>query len=445
MDSPAINTQNTLRPWFICGVASLFFFYEFIQMNMMGSISQDLMGAYHIDAVTLSLLSSTYFIANAIFLFPAGILLDRYSTKKIIVIAMFLCAAGTGLFALTSNFWLALVFRFMTGIGSAFCFLSCFRLASRWFPAKRMALVTGLIVTMAMLGGAVAQNPLTELTLAVGWRAALLWDAGLGFLILGLIFVIVRDHPEGYDWAAERAQNELQHVSFWVCLRKTYFKIQNVLAAIYTSLLNLPVAILGAFAGSIYLTQVHGFTRDQASFINGMIFIGTIFGGPLIGYLSDRFARRRMPMIGGAILSLAVMLIIIYIPFNGMWPYVGLFFLLGFFTSTQVLSYPTVAESNPLALAATAVSIISLMAQGGTGVYQYVFSRVLQLTPSIGTINHAPIYAASSYQEAILIIPVGFAIAIVIASLIKETYGARQKTKDASGTKAQYRTPVFAH
>src|SRR3989338_1693860 len=142
----------TAQSWFVVFAASLFFFYEFIQMNMFNSISLSLMHAFHIDAAKLGDLSSFYFIANVIFLFVAGILLDRYSTRSVILTALAICILGTALFSFSHSFALACFFRFLTGIGSAFCFLSVIRLASRWFPANCMAFVIGAVLTIAMFG-----------------------------------------------------------------------------------------------------------------------------------------------------------------------------------------------------------------------------------------------------------------------------------------------------
>ena len=71
-------------PWIVCLSAALFFFYEFIQSNMFSSLATDVMAALHINESAYSLLASIYFLANVIFLFPAGTILDRFSTKKII-------------------------------------------------------------------------------------------------------------------------------------------------------------------------------------------------------------------------------------------------------------------------------------------------------------------------------------------------------------------------
>ncbi len=94
-----------------------------------------------------------------LFLFPAGILLDRYSVRKLLLIAVTLTSLGTLTFALAHTFVVAAVCANYHWYGASFCFLSCIRLASRWFPPEKMAFVTGVVVTMAMLGGLVAQAP----------------------------------------------------------------------------------------------------------------------------------------------------------------------------------------------------------------------------------------------------------------------------------------------
>src|SRR5687768_17541969 len=106
----------TLQSWVVVLSASLFFFYEFIQMNLFNSIAPTLLTSFNIDAAKLGDLSSFYFIANVVFLFVAGTLLDRSATKNIILTALGICIIGTALFSYTHSFAWACFFRFLTGI-----------------------------------------------------------------------------------------------------------------------------------------------------------------------------------------------------------------------------------------------------------------------------------------------------------------------------------------
>ena len=427
----ALNTPSTVSrnylPWISCFSAALFFFYEFIQANMFNSIAQDVMRDLHIQAGLYGWLSSVYYTSNVIFLFPAGIILDRFSTKKIILVAMILCVGGTFVFSMASNFHLALICRFLTGIGSAFCFLSCVRLATRWFPADKMALVTGLLVTMAMTGGMVSQWPLTLLVEHVGWRMAIVYDGILGALIILLILAYVQDAPDGSPEQDVLHKSDVTAQGFWQSLRCAYFNSQNILAAVFTSLMNMPVAILGAMAGGLYLVQAQGFTRTEASLITSMIFVGTIIGGPLIGWYSDRIGVRKKPMIIGNLAAMLVMMLILYISSASLPTWLVLFFLLGFFTSAQVVSYPLVAENNSLAFTATAVSVVSIMTMGGYIVYQNLFASLLQYAWT-GAYSSAGValYSAANFHHALLIIPYGFIIALLAVFFLKETHCRRK-------------------
>jgi predicted MFS family arabinose efflux permease len=193
----AVLGHGSVRSWVVCLSAALFFFYEFIQMNVIDAINMELMETFSLTATDLGLFSSVYFYANVIFLLPAAMILDRISTRRVILTALLVCTLGNVLFASSGSLWLATVSRFLTGIGSAFCFLSCIRLASRWFPPSRMALVSGFVVTMAMAGGMVAQAPMTYLTELYGWRHAVMLDGLLGLVIWAMIWFLVEDFPAG--------------------------------------------------------------------------------------------------------------------------------------------------------------------------------------------------------------------------------------------------------
>ena len=422
-----VDIQETPKSaWLVTFVAALFFFYEFIQGTMFNSMAEPLMRAFEMDAEQLGYLSGMHYLANVLFLFPAGMMLDRFSTKRLILIAMYISVIATFLLAMTSNYYLALICRFLTGIGAAFCLLSCFRLATRWFPTKRMALVTGLIVTMAMTGGMVAQTPMTLLVEAAGWREAIMVDAVIGLLFIVLISIYVSDYPPGKEAEVVAQRKQLSQIGFWSGLRQSYFNLQNISAAIYTSLMNTPVGILGALIGSLYLQQVYGFSALEASYASMCIFIGTIIGGPSVGWISDTIGRRRLPMIIGALASLALIFLMLNAENWALWQWMLMFFALGLSTSTQVISYPTVAESNSLVLTATSVSVVSIITQGGIAVLQPYFGRLLQTHWDGELINGAPLYAATDYAYAMTMIPMGFVIALIAALLVKETYCRRQ-------------------
>ncbi len=410
--------QGSKRAWLVVFVAALFFFYEFIQLNMFNSIDAQLMQRFHVDATELGVLSSSYFISNIIFLIPAGILLDRFSTKKLILITMSICVLGIFLLSQSTDLTLAAFYRFLSGVGSAFCFLSSVRLATRWFPPQRMALVSGLIVTMAMLGGMVAQTPFTLLVAHIGLLKTLYVDVAFGIFILALMAIFIKNAPDGY---VEPVQTE-DALKLSTSLKASYGTLKNWFAGVYTSLMNLPIFLLGALWGSLYLSQVHGLNREKASIIASMIFLGTTIGSPLMGFISDRLGRRKPPMLIGAMLTFANLLAIMYLPNLSFTELTLLFLSLGFITSTQVISYPLVAESNPRRITATAISVISISTIGGGALFQPFFGWLMSIGWEHKRLHGIAIYSIADFQRAMMIMPAAVVIAFVLALCVKETY-----------------------
>lgn len=409
--------NDAWMPWLVCFAASLFFFYEFIQGNMFASIADDIMRDFKIQADGMAHLSSIYYLSNVIFLFVAGFILDRFSSKRTILLAMLLCVLSTFVLAQAASFYVAMFCRFVTGIGSAFCFLGPIRIASRWFPARRMALVTGLIVTMAMTGGMVSQYPLTRLVAEVGWRAALQCVAWLGMGMIVLMMLFIKDSP----LTEKSAKLNLSSTSLLQGLKLAYLNTQNLRAAFYTSLMNMAIAVFGAMMGSLYLMQRLGVSKSDAAIVNSMLFLGAIIGGPLMGWCSDKLGLRVMPMKVGALLALSTMVAILYLPVNFFM--MGLlFFLLGLFTGAQVISYALVAESCPPQITATAVSLVSILTQGGYVIYQNAFGFLLTQHGGMHMDAGVPIYALADYQFASMMLPIGLVLAYIVLQGLKESH-----------------------
>lgn len=422
-------STSIARAWGVVIIAALFFFYEFIQMNMFNTINLALREAFHLTAQQMGVMSSFYFIANVVFLVVAGSLLDRYSTRKVILVSLAVCILGTALFAYSTSFGWACVFRFMTGIGSAFCFLSVIRLASRWFKTDRMALVIGVVVTIAMIGGMVAQTPMAMLVEAVQWRHALLIDAAVGIFVWLLIASLVRDYPKGQVAVHVRETQAIRELGQWRSMTRAFLNVRNWCAGLYGCFMNLPLGLLGGLWGSTYLTTVHHLDSISATSVSMMMFVGMIVGSPLAGWISDRIKRRRLPMLVGAVLAFVLMSMILYLPH---WNFEGLliaFFGLGLIIGTQIISYPLVAENSARILTAMSVSVVNISVQGGIGIFQSVFGRLLD-TAAITRLHHTTLhFTASDFHFAMQLFPIGFVIAFVMACCVRETY-CKQRASD---------------
>lgn len=416
VDSRTFVPRGDLMAWVVCLSAGLFFLYEFFQLNIFDVINQPLREDFHIDATQLSWMSSAYLWADIIFLLPAGIILDRFSTRKVILTAMLVCVVGTVGFALTDSFILASFFHFLSGIGNAFCFLSCVVLVSHWFPPRRQALVIGSLVTMAFIGGMMAHTPFAYLYELFGWRRALLIDGAVGAVLLIWIYIVVQDRPADAPVRARASQGQV--LSSFI---KALSNSQNWLAGVFTSFLNLPIMVLCALWGASYLQVVHHLPDIAASNVVSLIFMGSVIGCPLVGWLSDSQGRRKPLMILGAVATLiTVTPLFMHVTLSQTMLSI-IFFALGFFTSTQVISYPLVAESNLAENTGAATGIASVIIMGGGGVGQVMFGYLMS--------HHAGTtvtqYTVADFQFAMWMFPIAAIAALVAVLMTRETYCKR--------------------
>lgn len=411
--------MSQTKSWFVTIIAALIFFYVYVQITIFNSISSNIMEDFHFTAAQLGSLSSYYFVGNILLLLPAGILLDRLSPKWLIVIATALCSLGAFIFCSSHTYTVAAFSRLLVGIGGTFCFLAPVKIATRWFPANKLAMVTGFIVMMAMFGAMVAQTPVVILVGKYGWRATMNFTVIVGFVFTVLMALCVKDYPEENKKTILQEKQNLSTAGFWHSLFLVVKNKQNWLSGLSISLLNLPIFLLGAMWGSLYLSQASGFSLTTASSIVSVLFIGNIIGSPFFGWLSSLLDQRKSIMIFGAIALALVSSALIFFPHMNIAMMYIAFFLCGFISGTQVLGYPLITAHNPRELSGTALSIGSLVIMSG-GFTQALFGWLLGLNWNHAMIHGSPLYAISDFQIGLALMPVCCLITIIALAFCKE-------------------------
>ena len=412
--------QSFTRSWLVVMTAGAFFFYSFIQMTL---FSTEAMKAYFMatlaldDAAAFGNFAGTFLYGTVLFLIPIGVLLDKVPVKRVILAMIALVVVCVFGMTFTTNVHIAMALRFVTGVAHCVAFMAPFRLAPRWFPSRQLALVAGLLVTFAVFGGWVSGTPMLALITALGGKTTMLINGFLGIAIFVLAALFLRDFPEGHKDEAASAES----FSLLEGLRIAAKNKQNWLAGLYIGLLNLSVLLLGAVWGTTYLRIVNP-DLSEATFtgIIGMIFVGTMIGSPICGWISDRLKTRKKAMLGGAVLSLAVMLAIMFPPSTGAGLFYVLFLLLGILTAAQSIGYPVIAESNDDKVLGTAngLSAVVLMGMGAIG--QPLFGQLVTLFG--GGPGATPEQLQAAFQNAIWVMPIAFVGAILCALLLNETF-----------------------
>jgi len=393
--------QSTLT-WIKFVLVSLFFFFQFLQMTMFNTLALPLMADFHLNPTQISYLSALFFLTCAILSIPAGILVDKYSLRKIILFGMAFSILNLWLMQQSQDLTNLYLIRIFQGIVHAFCFISIIKLATYYFPSRHMALATGILVTIGMLGGAFAQKPLAVLIHNMGWRQTLTYLTVFGCLIWITLFFVIDTFKD--DVKSEK--------KYFYQFKNILSNRQNWLAGLYASLINLPLMILGGLWGNQYLVATQKIDLIAAASICSMLFIGTLFGAPLIGYISDKLGRRCLPMTIASILALILLISINVIPLLDIISLHLLFLAIGIITSSQIIIYPLISESNQPAYTGTALAISSVIVFSGPLVFQPLFGLLIQYY---------------NFQIAFLILPATLFLSFICSSFLKDNYGKKLK------------------
>jgi MFS family permease len=153
---------------------------------------------FHINSATLSTFSILQLLVYAGMQIPVGLMVDRLGTKRVLTLGVVLFTSGQFGFALSHAYAPALAARALLGCGDAMTFISVLRLGSRWFPARRGPLIAQLASLCGMAGNLASTLVIAQSLHHVGWTLTFAGSAVGGVVVLVLVVVFLKDHPDGH-------------------------------------------------------------------------------------------------------------------------------------------------------------------------------------------------------------------------------------------------------
>lgn len=334
-----------------CLSAALFSFYDLLLFSLFNIIAKDLKDSFHLNNVQLGSFSSSYLIANAIGLIIIGILLDKYSLRKISCFFLSLCSFACFILATTHSLHIAVAMRFIQGLASANSLLITTRMPILWFP-KKAAWMTGLMMAIALSGGIVGNTAFNSIIQNFGWRYTFYLISLMGIMIFFLVLFFLRDNNK-------KPTLILNLTDLLRRFKYTLFNYPIILFGVYLGLMSLPIFIWGTLWGNLFLTHSYFLTNQHAAIVNSLLFFGIIVGSPILGYFADYVFERRSVLIMGTLFTF-LLIGIIMLKYHLAWNSLAfLFFTLGFFLSSQNIAFAIISEFTPNFLLSTSIGIAS--------------------------------------------------------------------------------------
>jgi len=407
-------------PWLICGLGALFYCYEYFLRILPSVMTQDLMASFMIGPAAFGNLIAFYYYAYTPMQLPVGILMDRYGPRKLLVFACFICAFGTYLFA---HHYLSIAQggRFLVGLGSAFAFVGVLKLASLWLPPKRFAFIAGLATTLGMVGAMGGDIVLAVLVKDLGSKATLYLSAAVGLVLMICLWRMIPESQEKLSHG--QSIQPMTYKQLFTEVLALCKKPQMWLIGFIGCLLYLSLSAFAEAWGFSYLVRAYGLSNAAAAANVSMVFLGWAVGGPIIGWLSDKFGNRRIPIILGAVLGGIIFSLIIYMPELAKPGLAVLLFLFGVCSSAEIIVFPIAREINTTALAGTAIAVTNLLVMLGGVFSQPLIGWFLDSLAGVHVKGNMMSISGHDFMYVLSVIPIGFILAAVLAFFVKETHG----------------------
>lgn len=400
-------------------LAASFYLYEFILQVAPSVMATPMMRTFNVSAEGFGVISAFYFYAYAPMQIPAGLLFDRYGPRKLMSIALILCALGSFFFASTTSIITACIGRFLMGIASAFSFIGVLVLISRWFPARQFALLAGIAQAMSSVGAISGEVPLAALTSLVGWRRASFILSVLAIFLALLLWTFIKDYPDlsTQEKPAGKIRDEWRRI-IQVCKNTHTWIIGFYAMAIWT-----PIAIFAALWGVPYLEVKYNVSVVTASSMCSMVWLGIGIGSPLLGWISDRVCSRRFSLALSAIIGLSAVLEILYASNISIgWMYL-LLFIMGIGSGGQAISFAVVTDNNHAKFVGTASGFNNLCVLIGGAVFQPLIGVFLQRSSDRALVNSIYVYTEQAYNNSLLVMPICYLLSLLIVIfLLKESH-----------------------
>jgi predicted MFS family arabinose efflux permease len=373
-----------------------FFAYQFILRLWPGLMMQTIMNQFAIDASGFGLLAAFYYYGYAGMQIPIALLLERFGPRSVIFSFELLSGLGMVLFTSTNHFYWALLGRLLIGVGSAVGFLGVSQVISQWFKKELYTHMVGLSFSIGLLGAVYGGKPLSLLLSHYDWHHVALALSFFSLLIGFGTYLVVRS-PSTKD------------------LNPVKLKVTDLKSIIYSpyiwrlAIANLlMVGALEGFAdvwGISYLMTAYPYTKANAAFMISLIFVGMLFGGPILASLARRLGDFTVLVLCGTSLSVIFMILLFFLG-EQWWAHCVLFLLIGVLCCYQVIVFSAGAKLVSTELLGITIAFLNCINMLGGSFFHTLIGAMMDLFWT-GHLNEqgTRIYSLHSYQYALSLIP----------------------------------------
>ena len=355
--------------WVVLIVISMAMFANYYVYDSIAPIADILKSDLGFTDANIGTLYSVYSIAAVIVLLLGGVIIDKYGTVKSTIFFAAICTFAGILNAVSSDFTVMLVARFLLGIGSEPLIVAITTALAKWFKGKELSFAFGINLTIARMGSVSADWSPTWAKFAYdGWQGPLIIAAVIGVLVLisALAYgALEKTASRRYELGRAGETDKLVLSDFFRFSRSFWFVVL-LCVTFYSAIFPFRSFAIKFFIDSWELT------RQVAGQYNSVLPLAAMIATPLFGLLVDKIGKRALFMALGAFLLMPVYLMMAY-HVAPLW--VPIIMMGVAFSLIPAVMWPSVAYIVEERRLGTAYAVMTLIQQIGVAGMNWTIGR----------------------------------------------------------------------
>ncbi|MFF1818652.1 nitrate/nitrite transporter [Kribbella sp. NPDC058245] len=297
------------RAWAVWATAVFTYLVTVLHRGSMSVAGLQAAERFHISASALASFTVVQLTVYAAMQVPVGVLLDRYGSKRLLIVASGLLFVAQSAFSMVDSYPAALAARAVLGVGDALVFISVLRVVMAWFPALRqpqMSQVTGML---GGIGAIVSTAPMAAAFHAFGWTPTFAGASVLSLVAGVAVLLLMKNTP--YDEPLRRPKQSVTEVR--KNLRRAWNEPGTRLGLWTHFTTSFSGSTFGLLWGYPFLVQGQGVAPGTAAAMLILPVLAGLCYGPLVGRYAAKFPFYRswivLAVVAGSVLMWTVVLL----------------------------------------------------------------------------------------------------------------------------------------
>jgi MFS family permease len=248
----------------------------------LGALAPALRTSLHLTTAEVGLIPGLVSLGALAASVPAGHVTDRIGAGRALTLAQLGVMAGVAVAMLAPGRWIFLAGAFVAGVGYGAVNPATNVLSTALVPRRRRALFLSVKQTGVTLGGLAAGLALPRLAQSVGWRTAL--TLAIAVLLCGALLGRWVAHQEAAGWFDSRSASTARPRPIAPSLSLPRVGPTALFGFVMS---GVQFGLAGYL--TVYLVDVHGFSKTTAGAALSVAFASACVGRITWGWLSDRW------------------------------------------------------------------------------------------------------------------------------------------------------------